>query len=98
MPTYGYKCRRCETEFDVIQKMSDDPIEKCPKCDGPVKRVFHPVGIIFKGSGFYTTDYKNKQSNDAAAKPADDATAKKKDNQDKKPPDSKAKPKESAAT
>ncbi len=71
MPTYGYKCRKCNEEFDVFQKMSDSPVEKCPKCGGPVKRVFHPVGIIFKGSGFYSTDNKRQPS-----KPASTETAK----------------------
>ena len=60
MPTYGYKCKKCANKFDVIQKMSDKPVTDCPECGGPVHRVFHPVGIIFKGSGFYTTDYKKK--------------------------------------
>lgn len=95
MPTYGYKCRECETEFDVVQKINDDPPKECPKCGGPVKRVFHPVGIIFKGSGFYTTDYKNKQTNPAPMKSSDDV--KKGESPDKKSEASKPKPKESNA-
>ncbi len=67
MPTYGYRCTKCANEFDVFQKMSDKPVTDCPKCGGPVKRVFHPVGIIFKGSGFYTTDYKKKSAHPAPA-------------------------------
>ncbi|MDP1808347.1 MAG: zinc ribbon domain-containing protein [Actinomycetota bacterium] len=63
MPTYGYRCQKCANEFDVVQKMTDKPVTKCPKCGGPVKRMFHPVGIIFKGSGFYTTDNKKKSTN-----------------------------------
>lgn len=62
MPTYGYKCKKCANEFDVLQKMTDKPVADCPECGGPVKRVFHPVGIIFKGSGFYTTDNKKKSA------------------------------------
>lgn len=65
MPTYGYRCQKCADEFDVFQKMNDDPVTECPKCGGAVKRMFHPVGIIFKGSGFYTTDYKNKSTKPA---------------------------------
>ena len=65
MPTYGYKCKKCANEFDVLQKMTDRPVAACPECGGPVKRVFHPVGIIFKGSGFYTTDNKKKSAQPA---------------------------------
>jgi len=66
MPTYGYKCQKCANEFDVLQKMTDAPVAACPKCGGPVKRMFHPIGIIFKGSGFYTTDNKKKSAQPAA--------------------------------
>lgn len=61
MPTYGYRCKSCEHSFEVMQSISDKPIEKCPKCDGPVAKIFFPVGISFKGSGFYVTDYKAKK-------------------------------------
>lgn len=66
MPTYAYRCRSCGHEFEVFQKISDSPIEKCERCGEPVNRVFHPVGIVFKGSGFYKTD-----NREASAKPAD---------------------------
>ena len=98
MPTYGYKCRKCEMEFDVFQKISDDPVEKCPKCNGPVKRVFHPVGIIFKGSGFYSTDNKKKQADPATEKASGDSAAKKNEGREKKSGTSESKPKETAAT
>ncbi len=85
MPTYGYKCQKCNHEFEVLQKMSDDPVTVCPTCDGPVKRVFHPVGIIFKGSGFYTTDYKRQPNPAAPAKPANgDSSSKSNEKADKK--------------
>ena len=56
MPTYGYRCTACAGEFDVWQKMSDEPVASCPTCGGAGKRLFFPAGIVFKGSGFYATD------------------------------------------
>lgn len=56
MPIYEYKCENGHV-FDVMQRMSDDPLSNCQVCDAPVKRVFHPVAVHFKGSGFYNTDY-----------------------------------------
>jgi putative FmdB family regulatory protein len=60
MPIYEYRCERGHT-FEVMQRMTDDPVTLCSSCEAPVQRVFHPVAVHFKGSGFYTTDYgKNK--------------------------------------
>ena len=59
MPTYEYRCKNGH-QFEVIQSMRDDPIAVCQVCGAPVERVFHPVAVHFKGSGFYTTDYKSK--------------------------------------
>ena len=56
MPIYEYRCINGHT-FEVIQSMSDDPVETCEVCGAPVERVFHPIAVHFKGSGFYTTDY-----------------------------------------
>jgi putative FmdB family regulatory protein len=56
MPIYEYRCEKGHT-FEVLQRMSDDPVEKCEICGAPVHRVFHPVAVHFKGSGFYNTDY-----------------------------------------
>lgn len=56
MPIYEYKCENGHV-FDVMQKMSDAPLEECRECGAPVKKVLQPVGISFKGSGFYSTDY-----------------------------------------
>jgi putative FmdB family regulatory protein len=61
MPTYEYRCQNGHT-FEVVQRMSDDPVETCEVCDAPVERVFHPIAVHFKGSGFYTTDYAKKGS------------------------------------
>src|SRR3954468_11207153 len=65
MPIYEYRCDKGHT-FEVLQRMSDEPIEKCEVCGAPVQRVFHPVAVHFKGSGFYNTDY-GKQKRGAAA-------------------------------
>lgn len=57
MPTYGYQCTACGHEFQARQRMSDDPIKICPECNGDVKRLLYPVGVVFKGTGWYVTDY-----------------------------------------
>jgi putative FmdB family regulatory protein len=60
MPIYEYKCENGHV-FDVIQKMSDDPLRECQECGAPAERVLHPVAVHFKGSGFYNTDYGKKK-------------------------------------
>jgi putative FmdB family regulatory protein len=63
MPTYDYECTHCGHVFEVFQQMSDKRIEKCPKCAKKVKRLISSgAGVIFKGSGFYATDYKKKST------------------------------------
>lgn len=60
MPTYEYKCNACGNLFDVFQKMTDARLTECPKCQGAVRRLIGAgAGIIFKGSGFYCTDYRS---------------------------------------
>ncbi|MDP3791657.1 MAG: zinc ribbon domain-containing protein [Candidatus Omnitrophota bacterium] len=62
MPTYEYSCDKCKKNFDLFQNMKDEPIKKCPKCGGKVHRLIGGgSGIIFKGTGFYETDYKKKK-------------------------------------
>jgi putative FmdB family regulatory protein len=59
MPTYDYECGKCGHRFEIFQPMSSDPIKRCPKCGGRVKKLIGAgAGFIFKGSGFYETDYK----------------------------------------
>ncbi len=71
MPTYEYKCLKCGEKFEVFQKFSDDPVKTCPKCDGEVKRLIGAgAGPIFKGSGFYQTDYKNSSKSGSDGKSA----------------------------
>jgi len=62
MPTYDYKCTDCNNEFETTHGI-DDTVESCPDCGGKVRRLFHPVGIIFKGSGFYKTDTRSASDN-----------------------------------
>jgi putative FmdB family regulatory protein len=67
---YDYRCKACGARFEAWQKFTDDPISVCPTCSGPAQRVIHAAGIMFKGSGFYSTDSKS-----AAAIPPAEATA-----------------------
>lgn len=61
MPTYVYECRRCGHRFEILQSITDPPRRRCPECRGAVKRIVMPGGgLVFKGSGFYITDYKRK--------------------------------------
>lgn len=58
MPTYGYRCTACGHEFERMQKITDPALTACESCDGPVRKILYPVGIAFKGEGFYVNDYK----------------------------------------
>jgi len=62
MPLYEYQCEDCGVRFERRQHMNDDPVQVCPECGGNVHRLVQPVGIIFKGSGFYVTDNRAKSS------------------------------------
>ncbi|MFH0925208.1 MAG: FmdB family zinc ribbon protein [bacterium] len=65
MPTYEYECKSCSHKFEKFQNMSDEPIKDCPQCGKEVTRLIRGgTGVIFKGSGFYATDYKNKHTPD----------------------------------
>lgn len=72
MPLYEYQCDSCAHRFEVIQKFSDAPIEVCPKCGGPVKKLLSSPAIQFKGTGWYITDYAKKS--DSATTPASSTT------------------------
>lgn len=65
MPTYQYTCTECGEPLETVQKFSDEPLTVCPACGGRLRKVFSPVGIVFKGSGFYRTD--SRKSATAAA-------------------------------
>lgn len=69
MPTYEYKCKKCKKTFEKRQGIKEDPVKKCPKCSGSVERVINGgSGFLFKGSGFYATDYRSKSYKEARDK------------------------------
>jgi putative FmdB family regulatory protein len=70
MPTYVYACDTCGAQFEQFQSFKEEPLRTCPSCAGAVRRVFQPVGIVFKGSGWYITDSRKSSS---AAVSGDDA-------------------------
>jgi putative FmdB family regulatory protein len=98
MPTYGYRCSNCGHEFEIQQRMSDPPLKACPKCQGKLGKILYPVGISFKGSGFYTTDY--KASSQGASASSDGASAASTNGSDTKTDSSKSesKPEKKAAS
>jgi putative FmdB family regulatory protein len=66
MPTYEYACTECGEHLEVVQSFTDDALTVCPSCEGKLRKVFQPVGVVFKGSGFYKTDSRAKTSNGSA--------------------------------
>ena len=93
MPTYVYACDSCGNQFERFQSFKDEPLQTCPTCASAVRRVFQPVGIVFKGSGWYVTDSRKSNSatvsgDDSAGKaekaPAGDAAAKSETNSEAK--------------
>ena len=90
MPIYEYRCLKCGHQFEKMQKISDQPVSRCEKCNERVTRVFHPVAIHFKGSGFYTTDYgkkrrdKGPKSSETSAKAGEKPAGKEKDKKSRK--------------
>jgi putative FmdB family regulatory protein len=85
LPIYEYRCQNGHT-FEVMQSMSDPPVDKCEVCGAPVERVFRPVAVHFKGSGFYSTDYGRKGTK-AGAKEGEASGAKEKASSDAAPKD-----------
>lgn len=85
MPTYEYECRKCGHVFELFQRITEPPVKRCPKCKGAVKRLMGAgAGIIFKGSGFYQTDYRSEGYKRAAKADASSATAAPKADKSKK--------------
>ncbi|MCE1247227.1 MAG: zinc ribbon domain-containing protein [Firmicutes bacterium] len=88
MPIYCYKCFDCNHYEEVMQKISDTPLDTCPECGGNFKRVIRSVGVIFKGSGFHVNDYKSKNSALKDAEPekkTESASVEKVEKKDEKP-------------
>lgn len=75
MPTYQYKCDDCGVTFERFQHFAEEPVRVCPECEGSVHRVLHPVGIIFKGSGFYVTDNKKSGGLTSKSEPKSESSA-----------------------
>jgi putative FmdB family regulatory protein len=67
MPTYEYECTVCGQHIEVFQRFTEDPLTTCGVCGGKLRKVFHPAGIVFKGSGFYATDSRGKAPSGAAS-------------------------------
>jgi putative FmdB family regulatory protein len=103
MPTYHYRCAACENRFDAFQKFADDPLTTCPECGGLVKRVIQPVGVVFKGSGWYINDSRKtpaESSTESSAKSTESTTSDKaasKDSTETKPAAAKPEAKPAAA-
>lgn len=90
MPTYEYRCRGCCHSFEVFQKIKDEPVKVCPKCGGEVERLISAgAGLLFKGSGFYITDYRS-ESYKKKAKEEKGVSAPQEEKKDKKKKDSTA--------
>jgi putative FmdB family regulatory protein len=94
MPTYVYRCDDCGHQFELFQRMSDDPVDTCPGCGSKVRRVIHPVGVVFKGSGWYITDSRAKNS---ASGSSDDKAETKKSDDSKKTETAKSETAKTAA-
>ena len=95
MPFYEYRCEKGHT-FEVKQKMTDDPVTKCEVCGAPVPRVFHPVAVHFKGSGFYNTDY-GKKGSKSAEKSSEKSSDKSSDKSSNSTPEKKTESKTASA-
>lgn len=103
MPTYHYRCAACENRFDAFQKFADDPLTDCPECGGSVRRVIQPVGVVFKGSGWYINDSRkapaetSTESSTKSAEPTTSDKAKSSETADTKPVAAKAESKAAVA-
>ena len=101
MPIYEFRCENGHL-FEVMQRISDPPITECETCGAPVTRVFHPIAVHFKGSGFYNTDYgtarRKRETEKSAAAGADKHDAKSKESKESKSDKSDSKPSSSSPT
>lgn len=101
MPTYEYQCKTCGHHFERVQRFSDAPLTECPQCSGEIRRVIHPAGIVFKGSGWYITDSR-KGGGDSATLPKGESKSEtkseSKESADSSASSSESKPAAKAAT
>ena len=98
MPLYEYRCLECDHQFEVIQKFSDPPVEKCPKCGGPVRKLMSSPAIQFKGSGWYITDYARKGASGGESKSESGAATDSKASSDKSEKSEKSEKTEKSAS
>jgi putative FmdB family regulatory protein len=83
MPLYEYQCKKCKHRFEQIQKFSDKPVKKCPKCGGPVEKLISASAVQFKGSGWYVSDYgKGSGSKSSSSSESDSGSKDSKDSKD----------------
>jgi putative FmdB family regulatory protein len=75
VPTYQYVCTECGDQVEAVQKFTDDPLTVCDNCGGKLRKVFSPVGIVFKGSGFYRTDSRNGSSSSTVSSSSSDSSS-----------------------
>jgi putative FmdB family regulatory protein len=97
MPLYEYQCKKCKHRFEQIQKFSDKPIKKCPKCGGPLEKLISTSAVQFKGSGWYVSDYgKGSSGKSSSSSESDSASKDSKDSKDSSKESSKDSSKESS--
>jgi len=75
MPTYGYECKECKEQFETVQKITADPLTVHDGCGGELRRLLYPVGIVFKGSGFYVNDYAKSGSKESGSAKSDSTSS-----------------------
>jgi putative FmdB family regulatory protein len=99
MPTYEYACKQCDEHVEVVQSFKDEPLTECPSCGGTLRKVFSPVGIVLKGSGFYKTDSraaggskspKKEPTSEKSESKSESKTESKTESKDSKPKDTKS--------
>jgi len=94
MPTYEYACKECGEHVEVVQSFKDEPLTECPACGGPLRKVFSPVGIVLKGSGFYKTDSRAATGGSKGPKKESASESKTESKTDSKTESKDSKPKE----
>lgn len=92
MPTYDYVCVQCGNRFEIFQRIGDEPLRICDVCGGDLRKVFHPAGIVFKGSGFYKTDSRQPAGKGGEKKPGSGEGSAEKSSEPKSDKGSSAKP------
>ena len=90
MPTYQYACTECGHRFEQFQSFSDDALTECPECAGRLRKLFNAVGVVFKGSGFYRTDSRDKPKSESTSESTSDKPDKKPETKPKETPTEKA--------